>query len=38
MGPMGGMGQRGKSGGSKTGLTAPGVLPQDLGEDEDDDW
>jgi len=38
MGPMGGMGQRGKSGGSKTGLTAPRVLPQDLGEDEDDDW
>lgn len=37
-GPMHGMGQRGKSGGSKTGLTAPGVLPQDLGEDEDDDW
>jgi PPE-repeat protein len=37
-GPMGGMGQRGKSGGSKTGLTAPRVLPQDLGEDEDDDW
>jgi PPE-repeat protein len=38
MGPMHGMGQRGKSGGSKTGLTAPGLLPQDLGEDEDDDW
>jgi PPE-repeat protein len=37
-GPMHGMGQRGKSGGSKTGLTAPRVLPQDLGEDEDDDW
>jgi hypothetical protein len=36
--PMGGMGQRGKSGGSKTGLTAPRVLPQDLGEDADDDW
>jgi PPE-repeat protein len=36
--PMHGMGQRGRSGGSKTGLTAPGVLPQDLGEDEDDDW
>lgn len=36
--PMHGMGQRGTSGGSKTGLTAPRVLPQDLGEDEDDDW
>ncbi len=36
--PMGGMGQRGKSGGSKTGLTAPRVLPQALGEDADDDW
>jgi len=35
-GPMHGMGQRGKSGGSKQGLTAPSVLPQDLGEDEDD--
>jgi len=38
MGPMGAMGQRGTSGGSKQGLTAPSVLPQDLGEDEDDDW
>jgi hypothetical protein len=38
MGPMGGMGQRGTSGGSKQGLTAPMVLPQDLGEDEGDDW
>lgn len=37
-GPMHGMGQRGKSGGSKTGLRAPSVLPQDLGEDEEDDW
>nr|WP_090277046.1 PPE family protein [Mycolicibacterium komanii]CRL70930.1 PPE-repeat containing protein [Mycolicibacterium komanii] len=36
--PMGHMGQRGSSGGSKQGLTAPRVLPQDLGEDEDDDW
>ena len=35
---MGGMGQRGKSGGSRQGLTAPNVLPQDLAEDEDDDW
>lgn len=38
MGPMGAMGQRGSSGGSKQGLTAPSVLPQDLGEEEDDDW
>ncbi|MCT7661235.1 PPE family protein [Mycobacterium deserti] len=38
MGPMGGMGQRGSSGGNKQGLTAPSVLPQDLGEDEGDDW
>jgi PPE-repeat protein len=38
MGPMGGMGQRAKSGGSKTGLTAPGVLPQDLAEEDGDDW
>lgn len=37
-GPMGGMGQRGSSGGSKQGLTAPSVLPQDLDEDEGDDW
>ncbi|KUI05378.1 hypothetical protein AU189_03130 [Mycolicibacterium acapulense] len=37
-GPMGQMGQRAISGGSKHGLTAPRVLPQDLGEDEDDDW
>jgi hypothetical protein len=38
MGPMGGMGQRATSGGSKQGLRAPSVLPQDLGEDEDDEW
>jgi PPE-repeat protein len=37
-GPMGAMGQRGKSGGTKQGLTAPSVLPQDLAEDEEDDW
>jgi hypothetical protein len=37
MGPHG-FGQRGKSGGSRQGLTAPSVLPQDLGEDEEDDW
>jgi PPE-repeat protein len=36
--PMGGMGERGKTGGTKQGLTAPGVLPQDLNEDEADDW
>ena len=38
MGPAHAMGQRGTSGGSKQGLTAPSVLPQDLGDDEDDDW
>ncbi|OBI81138.1 PPE family protein [Mycobacterium sp. E740] len=37
-GPMGHAGQRASSGGSRQGLTAPRVLPQDLGEDEDDDW
>jgi PPE-repeat protein len=37
-GPMHGMGQRGTSGGAKTGLRAPSVLPQDLSEDEEDDW
>jgi PPE-repeat protein len=38
-GPMGTMGHGSKGGGgSKTGLLAPTVLPQDLGEDEDDDW
>jgi PPE-repeat protein len=38
MGSMGHMGKRGKSGGNKHGLTAPSVLPQDLAEDEGDDW
>ena len=38
MGPMGMMGHGAKSGGSKQGLTAPGPLVQDLGEDEGDDW
>jgi PPE-repeat protein len=38
MGPMGQVGQRSKSGGSKQGLTAPAPLPHDLGEDEEDDW
>jgi PPE-repeat protein len=36
--PMGMMGQNGKSGGSKPGLRMPTLLPQDLGEDEADDW
>jgi hypothetical protein len=36
---MGAMGQKnGKSGGNRPGLLAPALLPQDLGEDEDDDW
>ena len=37
-GPMGMMGHGAKSGGSKQGLTAPSLLPYDLGEDEEDDW
>jgi PPE-repeat protein len=38
-GPMGAAGHGSKGGGgSKTGLLAPTLLPQDLGEDEDDDW
>jgi PPE-repeat protein len=39
-GPVGGAGHGGKGGGgsSKTGLLAPTLLPQDLGEDEEDDW
>jgi PPE-repeat protein len=37
-GPMGTSGQRAKSGGSKSGLTAPSPLPYDLSEDEEDDW
>lgn len=38
-GPMGGTGHGSKGGGgSKTGLLAPTLLPQDLGEDEEDDW
>jgi len=38
--PMGLMGQKenAKSGGNRSGLSAPSVLPQDLGEEEDDDW
>jgi len=35
---MGMMGHGAKSGGSKQGLTAPSLLPYDLGEDEEDDW
>lgn len=38
VGPAHAIGRRGTGGGSKQGLTAPSVLPQDLGEDEDDDW
>lgn len=38
MGPMGAMGHGEKSGGSKQGLTAPAPLPQNLGEDDEDDW
>ncbi|KAA0079877.1 PPE family protein [Mycolicibacterium sp. P9-64] len=38
-GPMSGAGHGSKGGGgSKTGLLAPTLLPQDLGEDEEDDW
>ena len=38
--PMGmmGHGTRGKSGGTRAGLTAPGPLTYDLAEDEEDDW
>ena len=38
--PMGmmGHGTRGKSGGTRAGLTAPAPLAYDLAEDEDDDW
>ena len=36
--PMGALGQRSKSGGTKSGLTAPSPLPHDLNEDEEDDW
>lgn len=37
-GPMGMLGQRGRSGGSKAGLPTPEPLTQDLDEDQDDDW
>lgn len=37
-GPLGMLGQRPKSGGSKTGLLAPRPLRYDLAEDEEDDW
>jgi hypothetical protein len=36
--PMGALGQRSKSGGSRLTLTAPSPLPHDLEEDEEDDW
>jgi PPE-repeat protein len=36
--PMGMLGQRSKSGGTKSGLTAPSPLPHDLAEDDEDDW
>ena len=37
-GPMGMLGQRGTSGGSKSGLIAPAPLEHDLSEDDEDDW
>jgi len=37
-GPMGMLGQRGKSGGAKAGLNAPAPLEHDLNEDDEDDW
>lgn len=37
-GLMGMPGQRGQSGGNKTGLNAPAPLEHDLNEDEEDDW
>jgi len=37
-GPMGMMGQRGKSGGNRAALNAPAPLEHDLNEDEEDDW
>ncbi|NVN49204.1 PPE family protein [Mycolicibacterium hippocampi] len=37
-GPMGMLGQRGRSGGNKNGLNAPAPLEHDLNEDEEDDW
>jgi len=37
-GLMGMPGQRGKSGGTKTGLNAPAPLEHDLNEDDEDDW
>jgi hypothetical protein len=37
--PMGaGHGQNGKSGGSRSAIKTPSLLPTDLNEDEDDDW
>ena len=37
-GPMGMLGQRGKSGGSRSSLNAPAPLEHDLSEDDEDDW
>lgn len=37
-GPMGMLGQRGRSGGHRDGLNAPAPLEHDLNEDEEDDW
>jgi PPE-repeat protein len=37
-GPMGMANHKKDGGGSKTALLTPTVLPQDLGEDEEDDW
>ena len=36
--PVGMLGQRGKSGGHKTGLNAPAPLAYDLDEEDEDDW
>ena len=33
-----GHGQHGKSGGSRSAIKTPSLLPTDLNEDEDDDW
>jgi hypothetical protein len=32
------LGQRGKSGGSRSSLNAPAPLEHDLSEDDEDDW
>lgn len=38
MGPMGMLGQRGKSAGNRTGLEVPAPLAHDFGEDDGDEW